>query len=247
MASSPSARGDGRSESPLVRRGVSLDWLVRWTSELELWNVPTHVVVKKLVVPATSKDKKPYCTLLSDVDTGRADIFLSHGWGNRFGLIVATARKFASKRKTKGSIFLWIDIFAVTQHPGEDQIFDLSQLEMVIEDTTTTLMVLDRNGLPLSRCWCLFELFVTIKCGAFGKLQIRVGELTDSYGGFSPISDPDLLRSLSSEIDLTRAEATLPQDKKMILSRIKELDKGHRSGIDEFVRKVKRCTRHGWS
>lgn len=68
-----------------------------------------------------------YTALLPPGSLGLPTHFISHAWRNPFGLVVAVARKFisaAAARSPRGEQrpFLWLDIFAVTQHPGEHQV-----------------------------------------------------------------------------------------------------------------------------
>lgn len=50
-------------------------------------------------------------------------------------------------------MYLWLDIFAVNQHPGDNQRNDLGMLKEVVADSEQTLMVLDKNGTVLTRIW----------------------------------------------------------------------------------------------
>lgn len=57
---------------------------------------------------------------------------------------------------------VWVDIFAVSQHPSSDQVDDLSNLKTAINQSQATLVCLDRAGTPLTRVWCLYEFDNTI-------------------------------------------------------------------------------------
>lgn len=48
---------------------------------------------------------------------------------------------------------MWLDIFAVNQHPGDSQRNDLERLKEVVADAQQTLMVLDGQGMVLTRVW----------------------------------------------------------------------------------------------
>ncbi len=43
-------------------------------------------------------------------------------------------------------ICVWIDIFAINQHPGREQVDDLAHLQEVIKHSESTLMILDNTG-----------------------------------------------------------------------------------------------------
>jgi hypothetical protein len=243
-------------------RGVSLEYLLEFTYEHNLWNVPTYEVVQRVVAPATiDTDGQPYTSLLPAVSVGSPSIFLSHAWANPFGLVVAAARKYVSdeaKRKRKHTkvghshTFLWLDIFAVSQHPGAQQQHDLTRLEATIaRPDCTTLVVLDNAGLPLQRCWCVYEFFATLLHaeGKHGKLQVRAGSMVPRSAEFIPCADPERLAELSVSVNVTEAEATVAADKQMILARLAELGVGtrsHRDGTHELNRKLARAVRRGW-
>ena len=259
-AASASGGGGATAAEDASLRGVSLDFLLEFTYEHNLWDVPTYEVVRRIVQPATcGADGRPYTSLLEAGQVGSPSVFLSHAWCNPFGLVVAAARKYASdaaKRKHKGGhrhqpTYLWLDIFAVSQHPGDRQQHDLSRLEATIaRPDCTTLVVLDNAGIPLTRCWCVFEFLTTLLHAGdrYGKLQVRAGSVVPgSAGEFVPCADPERLAELSASVDATEAEATIAADKQMILARLAELNvSGHRDGAHELNRKLARAVRHGW-
>lgn len=129
----------------------------------------------------------PFTALLPPEQVGVPAIFVSHAWSNPFGLVVAAVRKFVSDSEKKQkqarsgqatpTPFVWIDVFAVTQQSGKAQADDLRLLEPTIaRPDCTTLVVLDSDhALPLSRIWCIFEIFTTILNSGdrHGKLQVR--------------------------------------------------------------------------
>ena len=200
------AAADASGDASL--RGVSIDFLVEFCWEHDCWTTPTREVVREVISPATSaacdgnESDMPYTALLPVEQVGAPALFLSHAWGQPFGLVVAAARKYVSserdrrKRKqqqqqqqqkqpsanaaggaTESTVYCWVDIFAITQHPGESQAHDLCRLEATIANPEcTTLMVLDASGAPLTRCWCIFEVYCTLIHALYtdGKLQVRL-------------------------------------------------------------------------
>jgi hypothetical protein len=260
------------AEDDASLRGISLDFLVEFTWEHGAWHMPTHEVVE-IVKSATADCRTPYTHLLPPDQVGAPTIFLSHAWQNEFGLVVAAARKYVSNEQKRlaakggagsgggAAVFVWLDIFAITQHSGETQAHDLARLETTImQPCCTTLVVMDEQGKPLGRCWCIFEFFATLLYadGRHGKLQVRVGSLVPGgTGEFVPCTDPERLAQLAESVDAAAAEATVAADKAMILSRLVELGcapedkgagakKGGRDGTHELNRKLARAVRRGW-
>lgn len=234
---------------PVGARAVTLEFLLEWTWTHDAWTTPTCILVRDLIIPATAKTGGPYTDLLPSNSVGRGSLFISHAWSNPFGLLVAAARKYVSTSKfPKGRpVFIWVDIFAITQKRGEAQQKELAQLEPTIADPAcTTLLVLDTAARPLSRCWCIFEIYATLYHAVrFGKLQVRAGTVTSS-GVFKPCSDREQLCKIALTVDAMKAEATVAADKVMILSRLESLASDDRKGIREFNRKLQRAVRHGW-
>lgn len=97
---------------------------------------------------------------------GRSDYFISHRWGAKFHeeLLAPLAAHFGCKFFELGrtevadsqNTFVWLDIFAVNQHPATSQADDLANLHNVIRNSKATLMVLDSPALVLTRIWCLY-------------------------------------------------------------------------------------------
>jgi len=239
---------------PLVKnRGVSLQFLVDFAWEHDSWEKPTADVVRDIIIPATEQTKLPYVATFPLEDfSGPPLIFVSHAWGNPFGLLVAAVRKFISndrffKGKSGSHCFIWVDIFAITQHSGPTQMLELTQVEDTIAGVNNTLLVLDINGLTLNRCWCIFEVYCTFyhSQNRYGKLQVRVGTVS-SAGNLEAHSNQELLMELAGGVDVNSASATVASDKEMIMARLNDFGLGSRDGVHELNRKLQRAVRHGW-
>ena len=244
---------DGVLAMPLSRRAISIGFLLNFTWEHDAWFLPTYQVVQNFIIPSTAELKKPYVNLLDPELHGQVKVFISHAWSNPFGLLVAAARKFISdcdSKVSKHDCFFWLDIFAITQHGGLFQAEELAQLEDTVLEADTTLVVLDPScGIPLQRIWCIFEIFITIEQGTYGKLKVRVGDV--SMGGdFLPCNDGEVLRRLAASVNIEGANATVPSDSERILARIATMTsamESGRKGIKEVDRKLQRAVRQGWT
>jgi len=108
-------RHNGENAEKLRGRGVRVDLLVALTIALDLWNWATWEVVQFLVKPATEKSGRCRLADLPAVKpfTGPATVFASHCWGANWGTLVAAL--CAGGRHDR---FVWLDIFAVLQRPG---------------------------------------------------------------------------------------------------------------------------------
>ncbi|GIL87932.1 hypothetical protein Vretimale_6273 [Volvox reticuliferus] len=122
-------------------------------------------------------------------------------------------------------VYLWFDMFAISQHnPGGADSGDLSVLHEVIQDAEGTLMVLDGEGTALTRIWCLYEAWQTYKAGP-GKIQLL------SYG-----LDYDELKKVFIDLDVSRAQASVEEDRIRILGSIRDSLAG---GLHQMTHELK--------
>ena len=113
------AERDDETASPTTERhadllwscGVSVEFLLLLTFELDLWDWKTWEIVRFLVKPMTQATRCRFAHLQSIERRffGRATVFMSHCWGGRWGDLVGAACAGANSSR-----FVWIDAFAVT-------------------------------------------------------------------------------------------------------------------------------------
>ena len=72
-------------------------------------------------------------------------------------------------RKVSAGIYLWIDIFSVNQHAASagalpESFWETTFQEMIdsIGRTIVVLDQLDRVPTPLTRIWCIWEIYCTV-------------------------------------------------------------------------------------
>uniref|UniRef100_A0A7S2QU83 NACHT domain-containing protein n=1 Tax=Chlamydomonas chlamydogama TaxID=225041 RepID=A0A7S2QU83_9CHLO len=196
--------------------GVSLAFLLKVAPLIpDDWT--TAQVVTQLVLPATTAYKCRFVEipcLIPPECVAPPTFFISHKWGGQFSHLVKILREHLSGA-LPGQVFLWLDIFAVNQHPGAEQADDLRNLKAAIQIASGTLVILDKEGGPLRRVWCLYEFWNTLKVKGPEGLHMLTG------GGFSP---KDMLGVLGN-INVSEADATVASDKERILMDI-NLDVG---------------------
>jgi hypothetical protein len=103
--------------------GIQVEFLLALTYSLDLWDWFTWEVASYLVKPATETKGRCRFAHLEEIKpfTGRATVFISHCWGGKWGDLVAAA--CAGARRDR---FVWIDVFAVRQWPGNSADLDFS-------------------------------------------------------------------------------------------------------------------------
>ena len=92
------------------RCGISVEFLLFLTFELNLWSWKTWEIAQFLVKPLTEANGRCRFAHLPFIKpfTGPADVFISHSWGASWGDLVAAACTGASTKR-----YVWIDTFAV--------------------------------------------------------------------------------------------------------------------------------------
>ncbi len=124
----------------------------------------------------------------SEEDVGKASIFTSHAWSYIFTDVVDTLRDLAKKRdlevakskskKSKTRIFFWFDIFVVNQHKAPNLPFEWwrttfrSNIERIGE--VVVVMAPWDNPTPLTRAWCLWEIYSAIQLKDRVKMSVAL-------------------------------------------------------------------------
>jgi ankyrin repeat protein len=233
----PTANLAPASSSAHLQRGVRVSWLRAWTDEHSAWALPTWRVVQDIIVPATAASKDCYCALPS-ATPGPASVFVSHAWGAPWGSLVS-----ALAGAVPPEAYVWVDVFAITQHDGVRQRADLLALKEVVEGSTVLLLVvclsdeaarlLGGDGaptveqlvergcatmLPPLRIWCVFEIFTAIETPR--PIIMQLGSLDADCRKFSPNRNSNVVVNLMNTVDVRLAQATVAADRASILQQV---------------------------
>lgn len=180
-----------------------------------------------------------YCDLLEQTKpqhVQKATIFISHAWRYKFlDVFDALMEYFEDQHIDFDKEFIWFDLFSNNQHTTATLDFEWwsSTFRSVIENVNYTLLVLAPwdDPIPLTRCWCLFEIFTTTLVGK--RLEIAMGHkekvsFVNSMKGNQKAEE--VLNDLFSRIDVGKSVASIPSDKELIIHLI--LDSG--TTLDEL-------------
>ena len=238
-AQDASCPGDG------ILRGVSIGWLLAFTAEHDLWSVPTWVVRRDLVFPATRGSRCRFVELPEmRAHVGRASTYVSHCWGAPFGLLAAALMDGGADPRR----FVWVDLFAVRQWPSirpdlhlEAVISQCSSFMLVspfdetlnaLNPNCNDLQIISKNTLttvPLFRLWCLAELNIAARIAEMVVI-IKVGELIDSEDPkmkiFGRKESSHMLLSLLHLVQVNAAQTSLVSDKAFLLQEIQKSEGG---------------------
>eukprot|EP00808_Paulinella_micropora_P025752 g71322.t1 len=218
--------------SPIPRRGVSVSLLLatyqRWEAAGLAAGATTDDVVRDLVKPATADQKCSYVELLARSQDPQdracmatATVFLSHAWKYIFKQVVeAIAAHWPDKDNVRSQTFLWFDIFTVNQHQTStvDPDFWFEAFRENVRTIGRTVLILSpwRNPVPLTRSWCLWEIFCTRLTKASFEICLSPTEVTDFEHVL--VKDFDSILGSLSRIDVKNADAFKKEDQEKILS-----------------------------
>jgi hypothetical protein len=136
----------------------------------KLIGLTTTEVNEKFLKPITQSSQLSYCELLKSQAGGndngcidKAVVFISHAWKYEF-LHVIDALEY--HLRDTPDIIIWFDLFSNNQHQAVDLDFNwwCNTFKSAIKEFGRTVMVLApwSNPTPLTRGWCLFEIYCTI-------------------------------------------------------------------------------------
>ena len=167
---------------------IRVDVLLKFTYDHDCWDWSTYEVVRNIIVPTTREKRCRYADLPGMKQyVGPATVFMSHCWGARFGDLVGAACHGARSNR-----YVWIDIFAVRQWPGNRDDLDFRSVvnlchAMVVSCSPVEGLkkfIMDseelgiaagkeflatpqghaaKNALPMFRLWCNVEIVAAIE------------------------------------------------------------------------------------
>lgn len=219
------------------RDGIPIWWLVKFTVDNDLWDMPTWRVRRLFVLTSTQEERCRYVELPEMADLcGQPSTFVSHCWAAPWGDLVA-----ALSEEADPSRMVWIDVFAVRQWPGNKADLDFRKVIrrmssfVLVTSTVPSLLSLDRitlnsrdlRKLPpearrvisFFRVWCLVELQEALSC-AHVNVVMKCGSHDFQRGCLRFEHNASMLLGLIWFVDVSKAEATLERDRIRILTEL---------------------------
>eukprot|EP01047_Picozoa_sp_COSAG01_P038832 COSAG01_NODE_3171_length_6469_cov_9.978022_4_plen_817_part_00 len=151
---------------------------------------------------------------------GAPTVFLSHAWTCRFRNIVAALRSYVEALPAGSPApFFWFDCLSIDEHATQTmpQEWWSTTFHDAIRGIGRTLMALSpwNDPVPLTRAWCLWELYSTDKVGA----DFRVCLGPDERRAFEAalVEDPGVIFEAFAHINVKNAQAGSAEDQAMIL------------------------------
>ena len=159
------------SALPFPKAGIAVSFLeefiVQHGGRTRFTGLTTSQVCDDILKPVTFTAQASYCEymeLQSHPKVATATVFVSHAWLFKFlDVVNALEYHFRASMET----IVWFDLFSNNQHRAVSLDFDwwCGTFMSAIEEFGNTLMILApaSNPIPLTRGWCIFELYCTIK------------------------------------------------------------------------------------
>ena len=150
----------------------------------------TKDACEEIIQPLTRRSKRSLIECLATVDAssegahctvsmvGEAEAFISHAWKYEFSDAVDSLLLWhRTKRKggaltAPGQCYLWFDIATVPQHPEkqltlpEDYFYNEFREGVKAIGNTVLIMIPANDPIPLTRAWCVWEIFCTLDTDA---------------------------------------------------------------------------------
>jgi len=183
-------------------------------------------VCREIIKPLTKDLKCSYVDLLRAIqhpacrEGKKADVFVSHAWKCNFLVLVdSLLQHFADRLDT---IVVWFDVFTINQHTWLEW-WDLESTCKGIKDIGNTVMVLTpwQDPVPLTRAWCLYELYCTHKEKCNFEVAMGSKEREDFLTAIHAGNAANVVNSMLAKVDVAKSEAG-KEDKEKIHQKVME-------------------------
>lgn len=247
MGVTPSAQILPFDPTKFPRLGVKLSYFDQFVTDCggreNLLGLTTTEVCERYVKPQTKACQSSYCDMLQSLEhpsVGVAQVFISHAWKYDF-LDVANA--VLTHFQHEPNIIIWFDLFSNNQHKAVELDFQYwsTTFQSAIQQFGRTVMVFApwNNPLPLTRAWCLWELYCTANTGS--KFEVAMTGTARKQFVEDMLNDAEQeINKMLATIDCINSECYHPADKQRIQDTVKAT-----IGFSALNKLVFECLR-GW-
>eukprot|EP01041_Mallomonas_annulata_P011541 gene11541-24142_t len=206
-----------------VRLSVFREFIKECGGELFVESLSTTEVCDRFLKPLTFADGASYCDYYrrygsNSDNVNDASVFISHAWKYNFMEVVTTLELHF---QSTPDIYIWFDLFSNNQHAGPSLDFHWwsTTFKSAIEQFHYTVMVLSpwHDPIPLTRAWCLFELYCTAETKSLFEIAISSNEKSLFLTSMAKEGSTALNRMLGN-IDCRRSECWKEEDRVRIFS-----------------------------
>jgi len=231
----PAAAGCDVPVRPFPTDGVRLSHFHQFIADCggrdALAHLTTTQVCERFVKPATARLEASYCDMLAQRQkeeppgvVGKATAFISHAWKCVFLDVVDALLAHFNNNDDGDDVVVWFDVFSNNQHQEMAMDFDwcCGTFKAAIAAMGRTVMVLApwHDPVPLTRGWCLFELYCTADTGstfevAMSREQQRLFLDAMAAGGLTA------LHTMLATVDVERSECGQAADRDRIFDAVR--------------------------
>jgi len=213
---------------PFPKDGVTLsllDEIIATFGESNLAGLTTTKVNEMFVKPYCSNTKLSLCDQLKSAGNPgvkRANVFISHAWSCIFLEVIDALKNHFLNVANKTDIVIWFDLFSNNQllAPNLDFNWWATTFKEAIHEFGYTLMILApwKNPTPLTRAWCLYEIYCTVETNSKFEVAMSDEEETD----FSNVlcSDFDAVNKLLAIVNVSNSQCYKIEDRQRIFHAI---------------------------
>ena len=154
---------------------------------------------------------------------GKPSVFLSHAWLYKTVNVVEGLKGLeATRSEDEPERFFWFDCFSIDEHATQSlpQEWWGTTFKEAIEMMGHTIMLLSpwNAPQPLTRAWCLWELYCTVECGSEFSVCLGPAEEQAVEEVLAERDGCNVVLQAFSSIDVAKSEAGDPRDLEMILA-----------------------------
>jgi hypothetical protein len=152
--------------------------------EIALASLTTTEVCERFVKPMTLQQRCSMCDLMRNSgssEVGTAKCFISHAWKYRFlDVVQSILDYFCACSSASCDAFVWFDLFSNCQHDTCAKPFEwwVGTFSNAIKIMGSVLMILSpwNSPIPLTRAWCVFELYACESSGSVFDIAMTRSE-----------------------------------------------------------------------
>eukprot|EP00035_Acanthoeca_spectabilis_P016656 m.345245 g.345245 ORF g.345245 m.345245 type:complete len:659 (+) comp16554_c1_seq2:117-2093(+) len=194
-------------------------------SATPLEEVTTTEACEQFVRPLCAKGCGYADTVAVEGEIGKATVFISHAWRYR---ILDVLEQLVSFGNAHPDTYFWIDFVILDQNSTQELPlgFWTNAFTDAIQEIGHTLLVLSPwdDPIPLTRAWCLFEMYSTMRSGV--KLSIALPDAERGRLRAAVEHNPTALTDTMVQVQAERATSADPQDRDRIFKAIMSLEGG---------------------
>ncbi|EGD77678.1 hypothetical protein PTSG_08770 [Salpingoeca rosetta] len=195
-------------------------------------DMTTQEACVEFVVPQTEEKQCAYIDVMRDQnasdDVRPATVFVSHAWRYKIVDVLTTLLEFAEEEESKHGrkTHFWFDLFMNNQHQNVTanlpQEWWSTTFKESIASIGKVLLVLTpwNNPVPLTRAWCLWEIFCSISQPEV-ELEIRLPSAQTPALKQAVLHDFEAVVNMLVEVQAEKAEAWKAEDRDMIFGAIR--------------------------